>query len=212
LETRKRHIEAVEIPAAQDAGDDVALGQLRAERDAIAGQLAALAEDELHAIRKAETEGARAERERFARERAEIEAKGREQGQRLEALAIEARAVLTAYQVWFQTFQVWNERARTQLKESKDGPPLLDLEQILGTLRVLGAVSRVVSEHAEVVHHREWNSPEAVARRAAEEAQERERRAVEWSSREALKSRGVLERWTAPRNYDGTGTNSDRRS
>ncbi len=90
---------------------------------------------------------------------------------------------------------------------------MINLEKATGlTTIVLGFVKRFSNAHAEVVRDREWSAPEAVARRAAEAAQERERIARERNTREASKRRGVRERVTMPRNYDGNGTNSDKRS
>lgn len=219
LQTRLHEI-GVEVAQAQDAGDQTALANLRDERGKIHGQLSAITEDEAHAVRRAQTATYAKARDQIARERELLAQRLPQHGEAIEACCRQMEALLDAYSDTWEATEAWNRRAdahRQQFGGSFE--PLVatvtagladsgNLNASTGS-NLLTAARRVVDAVRRLDQRREWASPEAVARRAAQAEQERQQRAREYNTPASRKQRGVIERFTAHR-YGGA-LDADRR-
>lgn len=209
---RSRQITDVEIPAALEADDAAALGRLRAERQQITEQLDALDEMEAHARRRSASAALQEELQRLETERADIEAKLSAHGAAFEELAVNASATWTAYGTDWERMENYNRRVRELVSRHPGAPiSLLVAEQGLGAAASLRHdIAQLIAVHTRLVQRREWELPENVARRAKEEAKRAAQEREIYNSREMMKRRGVIDRKTVPRYYDGA-IDSDRR-
>ena len=199
LHERRRAITQVDIPAAHEANDIATVVKLRAERAAIDEHLAVLAEAETNARRLAASDAVKAQRQQLEDERIDIEAKLRAHGEAIDALGRMATERWAVYEADWKRYDDYNSRAKANSRSPELATEMINLEQATGlSSHVLGFVKRFSNAHTEVVRKREWNAPEAVARRAAEEAQERARLLAERNTREARKRRGFQQRFTLP--------------
>lgn len=221
LQTRLHEI-GVEVSLAQDAGDQLALANLREERGKIHGQLSAIAEDEAHAVRRAQTATYAKTRDEIGGERQQLAQRLQQHGESIDACCRQMEALLAGYSETWEATEAWNRRAEAHGQQFGGSfEPLVatmaagladasDVRASTGS-NLLAAARRLVDAMRRLDQRREWASPEAVARRAAQERLDRQEQWREYNSPAALKRRGVVQRVSAPRYYSGS-LDADRRS